>query len=541
MPIAETIEELTALSEDFEEYVGTLSEADLREMIDFTSSIATELDTKFHVYKAAPIAHKFHSSAAKVRAGFGGNRSSKTYSHIIDYGDQFCGEAPPSLKGLIPKHRLDRTRQNRLCMGDYPNSFMKVIWPYIKQLIPHEYIAGVYRDSGRIKAVTNRYGGFLEFMQYDQDVVKFQGTSRHSVGHDEEPPEDIRDENRMRLVDTDGEETYSLTPVSGALKYLYKDIFLKRSREVENEYDFILDEKKRLIDVKFTGHRDVVIYGEDADPDIHCFFYNIFDNPSIKKEAAIRILSKFPKEELIVRGKGHFLFISGLVYPGFTDYLHVIQNFDDWYKSDTQQFYTLYVAIDPHPRTPHAALFMVVSADGTKYIVDDLFLDCKAEDLVTAIKVKCRGRIPEFILIDPMAYTPDPSTKSCLATDLIDLGMDDPFPIAASKDKARGILRCQQLLAPADVSGKPGVYVTENCTNFRREITTYAWDDWQKHARNTKGEKQEAIKKDDHFMENFYRLIIADPQYVEPITYDDVMDEFREQQATVGRSPVTGY
>jgi len=537
---ATTIEELASLSEDFKGYLDTLSEAELREMILLTDSLATAFDTKFHVYESAPIAHKFHESSAKIRAAFGGNRSSKTYSHIIDYGAQFCGEAPPSLEGIIPKHRLDPTRQNRLCMNDYPNSFMKVIWPYIRQLIPADKVAGVEKDSGRIKAIHNYQGGLLEFMQYDQDVEKFQGTSRHSIGYDEEPPEDIRDENLARLIDTDGEETFSLTPISGALKYLYDKVFLKRSREVENDYDFILDNKGRLIDAIFSHHRDVEILGDEADPDIHCFFYNIFDNPAISKEAAIRKLSKFPKEETIVRGKGHFLFISGMVYPGFSDHLHVIPDFNDWYSGDTQQFYTLYVAIDPHPRVPHAVLFLVVSADGTKYLVDDLYTDCNAEALVDAIRIKCRGRIPELILIDPMAYTPDPSTKSCLATDLIDFGMNDPFPIAASKDKARGILRCQQLLAPAETSGKPGVYVTDNCSNFRREITRYSWDDWRKHERNTKGPKLEAVKKDDHFMENFYRLVLADPQYIDPITYDDILDEMRAEQA-VGRSAVTGY
>ena len=178
MATGTNIEELASLSGDFQAYLDTLTDAEMHEMIEMTSSLATALDTKFHVYEAAPIAEKFHESDAKIRAAFGGNRSSKTYSHIIDYGAQFCGEAPPSLKATFPAHRLDPTRRLRLCMGDYPNSFMKVIWPNVKQLIPFDKVAGVEKDSGRIKAIHNHYGGFIEFMQYDQDVEKFQGSSR---------------------------------------------------------------------------------------------------------------------------------------------------------------------------------------------------------------------------------------------------------------------------------------------------------------------------------------------------------------------------
>lgn len=526
------------------DYLTGLSDKELSEMVELTDSLRTQFDTKFHIYNPAPIAEYFHTSTAKTRAAFGGNRSSKTFSHMMDFGIQFTGEEPIALKGMIPEHRLDPTRRLRMCMGDYPNSFIKVVWPYVQQLIPHQYIHEVVRESGRIKAITNRFGGFIEFMQYDQDVEKFQGASRHAIGYDEEPPEDIRDENLMRLIDTDGEETFSLTPVSGALKYLYDDIFLKRSREVENDYDFVTNEKGKLIDAIKKDYKDNQIFGPDADPDIECFFYNIFDNPGISKDAAIRILSKMPAEEIIVRGKGHFLFKSGLIYKEFSDVKHVIPEFNDWWQGDSKYDYSLFIAIDPHPRTPHAVLFIVVDRKGTMYIVDELFVDCDAPDLVDMIKLKCNGKRPEAILIDPLAYAPDPSTKSNLAYDLMNYGLNDPQIIPASKNKTRGILRCRQLLAPAlfdaDASPRPGVYVTDNCTRFRYEITRYAWDDWKKHDRNTKGEKQDPIKKDDHLMEDWYRLVLHEPQWVDTLADLAYASDDYDYEHT-GQSAITGY
>ena len=522
--------------EELLEFIESASREELVELLNLTEEWSSHQDTKFHVYEPTIIAEQFHASPAKTRFLAGGNRASKTFTHIIDYASQFIGEAPLSVAERVPKWRLDPTRRLRFCMGDYPNSFMKVIWPYIKQLIPELYIADVVKEGGRIKAITNHKGGFIEFMQYDQDVTKFAGSSRHSIGYDEEPPEDIRDENLMRIVDTDGEETFSLTPVSGAMKYLYDKLFLKRGREVERMYDFILEDG-RLVDVVPGPLRDVEVPG--GDPDIHCFFACIFDNPALTKEACIRILSKFPKEEMIVRGKGHFLFLSGLVYKEYSDNTHLVEPFDDWWLGPNARDYTLYVAIDPHPRTPHAVLFMVARRDGLVFVVDELFAELDAAGLASAILDKCRGKVPEVILIDPLAYTPDPSSKSCLTYDLIEAGLNNPAPIPAPRDKSHGILKVRQALRGEEGRG-PTLYVTSNCTRFRYEITHWAWDEWRKDVRNTKGEKQEPVKKDDHMLENLYRLVLFGPEWKPQVEEDGLFQE-DVLEYSQGRNKITGY
>ena len=217
-----------------------MSEKELKEILDVTSDYSSPRDCKFFVYRPAPISIHFHASTAKCRALFGGNRSSKTYTHIMELAAQFIGEEPKTIKGTMPAYRLDPRRKIRLCMDDYPNNFLKVIWPYILDLVPNDYYT-IEKDNGFIRKIVNRHGGFIEFMQYSQDVTKFQGTALDAVAYDEEPPEDIRDENQMRLITTGGEESFSLTPVSGALKYLYDKIYMKRGREVEREWDFTMD------------------------------------------------------------------------------------------------------------------------------------------------------------------------------------------------------------------------------------------------------------------------------------------------------------
>lgn len=63
-----------------------------------------------------------------------------------------------------------------------------------------------------------------QFRSYDQGRAKFQGTSRHLVWLDEEPPEDVYDECVMRTMTTKGVVLATFTPLLGlsavALKFL---------------------------------------------------------------------------------------------------------------------------------------------------------------------------------------------------------------------------------------------------------------------------------------------------------------------------------
>jgi len=524
-----------------EDITKTASRKELIELLELTSKWSSPKDCKFYLYTPNDVPRMFHCSNAKTRALFGGNRSSKTYSHIEDFAMQFVGEAPKSLHGNVPEHRLDQTRRLRFCMEDYPNSFTKVVYPYTQQLIPSDKIVDVVKDSGRIRALTNEKGGFIEFMYYDQETTKHQGSSRHAIGYDEEPPESIRDEGLMRLVDTDGEESFSLTPVSGALRYLYDEIYLQRGRETEKNYDLVLDDKGKICDAISGELVDKEVIGGNRD--IHVFFACVFDNIAIKKQAAIRLLHSFDKDEMIMRAKGHFMFLSGLVYKNYSDAIHLCEPFSDWYEGQHKNEYTLYVAIDPHPRTPHAVLFLCVRRDGLHFIVDEIYKDCNAQELVKMIKDKCRGKVPEYIIIDPLASTPDPSTKSTLRIDMIEYGLNNPYPIPASKDKERGILACKKRLEWND-NRIPGIFVSANCTRFRYEITRYAWDDWRKDTQSTKGQKQKPVDKDDHMMENWYRLENLNMTYIPQTSFNYDEEDFfpsYDKLKESGRNKITGY
>lgn len=495
--------------------VTNLSRQELMELAQISERWGSDLDTRFYLYEPNPIMKKFHQSPAKVRALFGGNRSGKTYASLIECCAQFLGRAPRSLEGIIPQQRLDPHRAIRHCSIDYPNNFIKVTWPYIQQLIPDSEITDVLKDSGRIKSITNRYGGFIEFMVYESDVSKFQGASRHCIFYDEEPPQAIRDENLMRLVDTNGEEVFAMTPINEAnygasSRWMYDEIVSIAGRTIE-----------------MVGNEINVKSSPEGDSDIDILFANIYDNKAISKEAADRILSKFGKEEREVRERGHFLFLSGLVYKEFNDTKHLIDasELDNWWKSPD---YTLYIAIDPHPRTPHAAIFWVTRRDGLHFIVDELFAETNsAAELVEMIKVKQRGKTANVILIDPSGFIKDPSTGSCFAYDLADAGLF-PIPIEGSKDLSRGILRVRELLSGTQRG--PLVYISRDCKRLRYELTHYTWDSWKKDTANIRGEKQKPVDKDDHLLECLRRISLLSPEWILEQKFDDEDDDLKRRR-----------
>jgi phage terminase large subunit-like protein len=73
--------------------------------------------------------------------------------------------------------------------------------------------------SGSIDTVRVKHssGGtsILQFKSYDQGRKKFQGTSKEWIWLDEEPPRDVYDECRTRIMDCGGRMVSTFTPLEG--------------------------------------------------------------------------------------------------------------------------------------------------------------------------------------------------------------------------------------------------------------------------------------------------------------------------------------
>jgi len=89
-----------------------------------------------------------------------------------------------------------------------------------KQCIDRTVMSRGIGDAVETVHVKHKSGGISElgFKSYDQGREKFQGTSRHFIHLDEEPPIKVYEECLLRTLTTKGSILTSMTPLSGITK-----------------------------------------------------------------------------------------------------------------------------------------------------------------------------------------------------------------------------------------------------------------------------------------------------------------------------------
>lgn len=230
---------------------------------------------------------KFHQMDKRFRLYIGGNRSGKTVGGIVEDCWWLTGKhpyldtPPPPIRG-------------RIVTVDYENGWELIIKPEFLRWMPTtEFINGSWEDSwdAQNKIITLANGSTCEIMTYQQDLDKHAGTSRHFVHFDEEPPSAIYDENKMRLLDTQGSAWITMTPVEG-----------------------------------YTWTRDKIYEPalDGSNPNIGVVTVEMSDNPHISKEAAEEYLEGMDEDDKKARQKGEYVQIGGLILKAFKPEIHVI-------------------------------------------------------------------------------------------------------------------------------------------------------------------------------------------------------------------------
>src|SRR5699024_4390960 len=156
---------------------------------------------------------QFHRSNKQMKLYIGGNRSGKTVGGVTEGIWRASGTHPyrPELNERVPT-------QGRVIGVDFVNGVEKIIFPQYQQWLAPSMLRGGSWETAYDKVLRTLHfdnGSTIEFMSYDQDLDKFAGTSRDWVHFDEEPPLSIFNENRARLIDTDGDYWITMTPVEG--------------------------------------------------------------------------------------------------------------------------------------------------------------------------------------------------------------------------------------------------------------------------------------------------------------------------------------
>ena len=407
----------------------------------------------------------FHKCEKKNRWVFGGNRSGKTECGAVETVwlargiHPFKQNKPRDGWVVSLSQQVQRdVAQNKIL------SYLKREW--IDDIVMISGKKGS-ADSGVIDTifVRNIFGSVskIGFKSCDQGREKFQGTSLDYVWFDEEPPEDIYIECRMRVLDKCGEVFGTMTPLKG-LTWVYRTIYLN----------------------------------ESEDPDVWYEQMQWEDNPYLSKSEIDKLSMHLNKDELQSRKFGNFASGTGLVYNEFDERENVIEPFDvpyEWYDK---------ISIDPGLHNPLSCHFYACDFDGNVYVIAEHYDKQKTVDYhATRIREiadrlqwpRRNGRIEA--IIDSAANQRTLASEKSVTELFYDNGiLANPY---VNKDLFAGINRVKSYFKNSQ--GRRKLFVFKNCVNLIREIKGYFW-----------GNNDAPIKRDDHALDELRYYIMSRPE-----------------------------
>ena len=327
--------------------------------------------------------------------------------------------------------------------------------------------------------VRSELGGLskIGFKTCDQGREKFQGTSLDYVWFDEEPPYEIYQECRMRVLDRCGEIFGTMTPLKG-LTWVYHQIYLNENKDDEVWYEQM----------------------EWA------------DNPYLSKDEVEGMTKSMSEEEVEARRYGKFVASSGLVYTEFDENIHVIEPFDvpkEWQDN---------ISIDPGLHNPLSAHFYAVDFDGNVYVVaehyeaekDVAYHAQKINEIASRLDWKRASTGKLSALIDPAASQRTLSSQKTV----VELFNENGILVntKVNKDMFSGIATVKSYLKTAD--GRTRLYIFKNCVNLIREIKSYWW-----------GDGDNPVKKDDHALDELRYYLMTKPKHTQHIKKTDIQKD----------------
>ncbi len=412
---------------------------------------------------------EFHKCPKKNRWVFGGNRSGKTECGAVETvwlarGIHPYKENKPISCWVVS---LSKQVQRDVAQSKILHYLRK---DYIEQIVMSSGKQGS-ADYGIIDfiLVKNVFGSLskIGFKSCDQGREKFQGSSLDFVWFDEEPPYDIYQECRMRVMDRQGFIFGTMTPLKG-LTWVYNEIYLNTNNDNEVWH----------IEMEWA------------------------DNPYLDNNEIEQMTKTLSSEELQSRRYGKFMQCGGMVYNEFDENIHVIDPFEvpyEWYDN---------ISIDPGLNNPLSAHWYARDFDGNVYVIAEHF-DKGKDVYFHAERIKeiskklnwhfCNGKLTA--LIDSAA------NQRTLASskNVVELFYENDILVnpKVNKDMFSGINVVKRYLK--DGEGKAHLFIFKNCVNLIKEIKSYWW-----------GDNDLPIKKDDHCLDEmrYYLMSITDREKI---------------------------
>ncbi len=452
-----------------------------------------ERNNRLEFYNSGEVVHvkqlDFHKCLKRNRWVFGGNRTGKTE----------CGaaEAAWMLRGNHPYRKIKGAVTGWAVSVSYGAGREVAQKKLLSYLNPEwiESVGMIKGSAGSVAggivdyiAVKNVFGtvSYVYFKSCEAGREKFQGSSLDFVWFDEEPPEDIYEECRMRVFDRKGDIFGTMTPLKG-MTFVYDKIYLNSA----------------------------------ADPEVWCIFMEWADNPYLDSEEVKRLSAALPADVLKTRRYGDFADSGETVYPEFDESVHVIPPFDvpeEWQDC---------LSIDPGLNNPLSCHWYAVDNDGIVYVVAEHFeagrdvkYHCaKIREISDAIGWKRNRRGEIYALIDSAANQRTLAASKSVTELFCENGISVNPKV--EKNLFAGINRVKEYLTG---NGKSKLYIFDTCRNLIREFKAYKY-----------GADDTPVKRDDHALDELRYYLMTKPHAASAPAVKGELLKFKEKLISTNR------
>ena len=441
--------------------------------------------------KQAMMVEAFMDPTFKTLGMSAGNRAGKTFLLTTLGLSVLFGKYLWNNQTLLHLFPHKKNRKVRYIGQGWHDHIKAVVIPEIEKLWPKARPVerkgnGVITDTFWKDLQT---GSTIEIMSNTQASKVHEGWSGDIILYDEPPKREIYIANARGLVDRRGREIFAAT----------------------------------LLDEPWVDREIVKKLGEDGKPDKSIFWVEgtSYDNVGygITEEGIDELKSKLTEGEIQARIHGVPQYMQGLVYPQFHRKVHLFDHFT------IPLSWMIDIGIDVHPRERQAVLFIATDPRNDRYICDEIWEYGDGTQLGEMIvrKINDNSYRVNRIVIDPLSKG-DSNNPETVYDKVYNVLAKYGHPLeTASKDKDAGILQVKDhLMGP---NNKPSLFLLDNCMRTLYELEGYMWDK----------DTQKPMDKDDHMMENLYRILLLNTQY-----YDE-SDYVPSESSSDGRNATTGY
>lgn len=454
-------------------------------------------------------------SSAPGRYVSGGNRAGKTTTEVVD-AIWTATDTHPFRKR--PDHWGHGAVRIRFVVVDIIKGVYGIILPELKRWIATSMLVDGSWDKSwddRELKLSFSNGSTITFLTHGMDLDKHGGVPLHAIYFDEEPPQDVFNENMMRLIDYDGHWLIAATSTQG----------------IGWTYDLLVEPAKE--------------HPNDPDIGIEVFELSQYDNPNLasKREARNRFYVGMSSTDREIREDGKMTARQGYLFPQFgLQPEKFILDEVDWVPGHEWTFWT---SADFGFHNPTAWLWHAVAPDGRIVTFAEHY---QSEITVPEHAAIVHQREQQMRIVvenrtgDPAGNQRQGNTGTSYITEYGKRGLyigTESLPRGDGSVEI-GVQKMQQYFRILPISPwgpmRPTWQVSPSCPNLIRELKKLRWDapESQRLAYRTNG-REGIYKKDDHASDSlrYFMTLLPDlrPVVEEPkrghhdglVSYEDLL------------------